>query len=66
MRIYKRRLPYMHASVNAHLWKLDFVYAHIRKHTYTEDDHFHISSFMEFGFHICSQTKACIIGSQLP
>jgi hypothetical protein len=24
--------------VNAHLWKLDFVYAHIHKHAYTEVD----------------------------
>jgi hypothetical protein len=47
MRIYERRLLYMQASVNAHLWKLDFVYVHICKCRYTKVDHFRICSFVE-------------------
>jgi hypothetical protein len=55
----------MNDFVNAHLWKLNYVYAHIRKCTYTKVDHFHICIFMEVGLCICSDAEARIYGNQL-
>jgi hypothetical protein len=49
----------MHASTDAHLWKLDYVYVHIHKCAYTKSD-FHKCSFMDDNFSICAFTEGRI------